>query len=145
MIDDPGIRPDKAASVAARPESLAADVPVPDSPPLTPRWRIPGPILGLLVILALFVLLLYRNGELSNFLSLRNLQGLMHECRIPAVVALGMLLIIITGGIDLSVQARWRRHGHGGDDADLSPSGSAPGLAGRGQPGGSCLRLGRRR
>jgi ribose transport system permease protein len=57
----------------------------------------------LLIILGLFTVLLAHNRELGNFLSLRNLQGLMHECRVPAVVALGMLLIIITGGIDLSV------------------------------------------
>src|SRR2546421_72581 len=88
------VRPDKTAAVTATPE-LDAPRPLP--------WRVPGPILGLIVLLALFALLLQRRGELTTFLSLRNLQGLMHECRIPAVVALGMLLIIITGGIDLSV------------------------------------------
>jgi ribose transport system permease protein len=65
--------------------------------------RVPGPVLGLLVIVAVFVPLLSRNDQLGNFLSVRNFQGLMHECRVPAIVALGMLLVIVTGGIDLSV------------------------------------------
>ena len=69
----------------------------------TAPWRIPGPIIGLLAMLLLFTLLMNSRGELTNFLSWRNLQGLMHYFSIPAVVALGMLLIIITGGIDLSV------------------------------------------
>jgi ribose transport system permease protein len=62
-----------------------------------------GPMLGLLAILGLFVLLLARKGELSNFLSLGNIQVLLHQSAIPGVVALGMLLIIVSGGIDLSV------------------------------------------
>ncbi len=62
-----------------------------------------GPLLGLLAILALFTLLIGLKGELHQFLSLRNLQVLVHEGTIPAVVALGALLVIISGGIDLSV------------------------------------------
>jgi len=62
-----------------------------------------GPLLGLLGILALFTLLIGIKGELNQFLSLRNLQVLVHEATIPAVVALGALLVIISGGIDLSV------------------------------------------
>src|SRR5438552_1786962 len=62
-----------------------------------------GPLLGLLVILALFTLLIGLKGELRQFLSLQNLQVLVHEATIPGVVALGALLVIISGGIDLSV------------------------------------------
>jgi ribose transport system permease protein len=62
-----------------------------------------GPVLGLLGVLALFVLLLAWRGQLGHFASLRNLQVLAHKSSVPAVVALGMLLVMITGGIDLSV------------------------------------------
>src|SRR5262249_35918592 len=62
-----------------------------------------GPVLGLLIVFGLFVILIGLKGELARFLSLRNLQVLVHEGTIPAVVALGMLLVIISGGIDLSV------------------------------------------
>ena len=54
-------------------------------------------------VLGLFVLLIGLKGELHQFLSLANVQVLVHEATIPAVVALGMLLVIVSGGIDLSV------------------------------------------
>ena len=66
-----------------------------------------GPVIGLAVVLGLFIVLIgtKRDGrvDLANFLSLRNAQIVAHEATIPAVVALGMLLVIISGGIDLSV------------------------------------------
>jgi ribose transport system permease protein len=83
-----------------------AGPPSPELPPLIGRRRafpIPGPILGLLVILLVFGVILRFNGQLYNFLSPRNIQGLLHECRVQTLVALGMLFIMITGGIDLSV------------------------------------------
>src|SRR5262249_36586689 len=85
-----------------------AEVPTSDEPrsflrTLTGRVRLSGPMLGLLVILGLFVLTLYVNDQLRYFLSWPNIQNLMHRSAIPATVALGMLLIMISGGIDLSV------------------------------------------
>ena len=62
-----------------------------------------GPLIGLVAVLALFIVLIGIKGGLANFLSVRNLQVLVHEATIPGVVALGMLLVIISGGIDLSV------------------------------------------
>src|SRR5260370_8398364 len=65
-----------------------------------------GPVIGLLAILTLFVVLIGIKGEpgdLWQFLSVRNLQVLVQEATIPAVVALGMLMVIVSGGIDLSV------------------------------------------
>ncbi|HVL11349.1 MAG TPA: ABC transporter permease, partial [Gemmata sp.] len=44
-------------------------------------------------------------GGLGTFLSVGNLEVLLHEGTVPAVVALGMLLVLISGGIDLSVGA----------------------------------------
>src|SRR5262249_46493378 len=41
-------------------------------------------------------------GDLGRFISLRNLQVLLHGDTLTAVAALGMLLVIVSGGIDLS-------------------------------------------
>ena len=62
-----------------------------------------GPVLGLLAILVFFALLLHGKGQLRTFLSLRNIQVLLHSSSVAGVIALGMLVIIIGGGIDLSV------------------------------------------
>ena len=64
-----------------------------------------GPVLGLIGVLTLFVLLIGIKGELGAFLSVGNARVLVHEGTIPAVIALGMLLVVISGGIDLSVGA----------------------------------------
>lgn len=62
-----------------------------------------GPALGLLIVLGVFVVILGWKGELGRFLDVPNLQVLVHKSTAPAIVALGMLLIIVSGGIDLSV------------------------------------------
>jgi ribose transport system permease protein len=64
-----------------------------------------GPVLGLGAVLLLFVVLIgaHSREDLGHFLSLRNLQIIAQEATIPAVVALGMLIVIVSGGIDLSV------------------------------------------
>jgi ribose transport system permease protein len=67
--------------------------------------QLSGPILGLAGVLIFFIILIGINGELASFLSIGNARVLIHEGTIPAVIALGMLLVIITGGIDLSVGA----------------------------------------
>ncbi len=61
------------------------------------------PLLGLAIVLALFAGLLAPRGELATFLSLGNFQLLLHTNSVAAVLALGMLLVIVSGGIDLSV------------------------------------------
>jgi ribose transport system permease protein len=58
---------------------------------------------GLLLILGVFAGLLAAKGELGGFLHPGNLRQLLHQGTVTAVVALGMLLIVISGGIDLSV------------------------------------------
>jgi ribose transport system permease protein len=65
--------------------------------------RVNGPVLGLFIVLGIFFLLIGLKGELGTFFSLANLQVLVHDNTIPAVVALGSLIIMISGGIDLSV------------------------------------------
>jgi ribose transport system permease protein len=70
------------------------------------RFPLPsGPVLGLIGVLVLLLILVGAKGELANFLKVGNLSVLVHEGTIPAVLALGMLLVIISGGIDLSVGA----------------------------------------
>jgi ribose transport system permease protein len=65
-----------------------------------------GPVIGLIAILVLFIILVAWNGEpgdLSRFLGFKNLQVLLKSITVIGVVSLGALLIIICGGIDLSV------------------------------------------
>src|SRR5947209_6147939 len=81
-----------------------SEKPSPSSTSTTPTARIlTGPVIGLLVVLGLFIILIGIKGELKQFLSLDNVQVIAQEGTIPAVVALGALLVIISGGIDLSV------------------------------------------
>ena len=73
------------------------------SPSLWTRFRAGGPIFGLLGLLGLFALLLALRGQFWNFFSGSNMQVLLHQNSIPAVAALGMLLVVVSGGIDLSI------------------------------------------
>ncbi|AYD03168.1 ABC transporter permease [Neorhizobium sp. NCHU2750] len=56
-----------------------------------------GTLIGLIVIMAVFAALV------PGFLSERNLINILQQSSINACVALGMTLVIISGGIDLSV------------------------------------------
>jgi ribose transport system permease protein len=76
--------------------------------PVPSKLRFPalsGPVLGLIIVLSLFIILIGSKSsqDLAAFRSLRNIQVLVQEATVPAVVALGALLIIVSGGIDLSV------------------------------------------
>jgi len=65
-----------------------------------------GPVIGLIAILTFFIILIAWNGEpgdLSRFLGFKNLQVLLKGITVTGVISLGALLIIICGGIDLSV------------------------------------------
>src|SRR4051812_37831752 len=76
----------------------------PGGPPIIPRRLFPSrPVLGLLGLLLLFVVLLYLRGQLQAFFTPSNIQVLLHKNSITAVIALGALLVIVSGGIDLSV------------------------------------------
>jgi ribose/xylose/arabinose/galactoside ABC-type transport system permease subunit len=57
-----------------------------------------GPLIGLILIFALFAI-----GGPSSFSSLNNLETIARQTAIVGTAALGMTLIIISGGIDLSV------------------------------------------
>lgn len=78
-----------------------SDLPAPPPPLSIPT----GPWVGFVAVLLLFTALIGIKGGLETFLSVANLRVLLHEGTVPAVVALGMLLVLISGGIDLSVGA----------------------------------------
>ena len=59
-----------------------------------------GPILGLVLVIITFSLLM---GTPERFLSVNNLRVVLSQTVIVAIGAIGMTLIIISGGIDLSV------------------------------------------
>ena len=62
-----------------------------------------GPYLGLGLVVALFAGLTWERGRLHTFLSLDNLRLITLHAAVIATVALGMTVIMISGGIDLSV------------------------------------------
>ena len=62
-----------------------------------------GPTLGLLFVIGVFVVLLAWRGKLLNFIQRDNFLLVLDQAAIPASVALGMLFIVVSGGIDLSV------------------------------------------
>jgi ribose transport system permease protein len=80
-------------------------VEAPLAPAARPLAVPPGPWIGFAAVLVLFTALIGTQGELGTFLSTGNLKTLLHEGTVYAVVALGMLLVLISGGIDLSVGA----------------------------------------
>lgn len=59
-----------------------------------------GPLLGLLLVIAIFAILI---GSPEKYLSLKNLRTVLSQTVIVAVGAIGMTIVIISGGIDLSV------------------------------------------
>src|SRR5215216_1580184 len=59
-----------------------------------------GPVLGLLLVIGIFSLLM---DTPARFLSPNNLRIVLSQTVIVAIGAIGMTLIIISGGIDLSV------------------------------------------
>src|SRR5262249_4845348 len=110
MDEKPGEEAIQAAPPDRRPPG---GVTLPEPPPplhrslfgaLLPNRLAPlsGPLLGLAAVLALFLALFGARGELHRFLSPGNLQVLVHGHTPIAVAALGALLVIVSGGIDLS-------------------------------------------
>jgi ribose/xylose/arabinose/galactoside ABC-type transport system permease subunit len=68
-----------------------------------PTRRVPAQAIAWLTLALAMALLLAWRGQFAAFLSGPNLRVLLHANSSLAVVALGMLLIILSGGIDLSV------------------------------------------
>jgi ribose transport system permease protein len=59
-----------------------------------------GPLLGLILVIVVFAVLI---GDPERYLSLKNLRTVLAQTVIVAIGAIGMTIIIISGGIDLSV------------------------------------------
>src|SRR5213595_3950205 len=59
-----------------------------------------APFLGLVLVILVFAILI---GEPAKYLSLKNLRTVLAQTVIVAIGAIGMTMIIISGGIDLSV------------------------------------------
>src|SRR5256884_1436263 len=59
-----------------------------------------GPLLGLILVIAVFAVLI---GNPERYLSLKNLRTVLAQTVIVGIGAIGMTMIIISGGIDLSV------------------------------------------
>lgn len=59
-----------------------------------------APFLGLILVIFVFAILI---GEPEKYLSLKNLRTVLAQTVIVAIGAIGMTVIIISGGIDLSV------------------------------------------
>lgn len=78
----------------------------PSHPARVLRWtRVAAPFFALALVTGLFALgLLWRDPEgLRAFLSLENARMVLTQTVVVAIAALGMTLIIVSGGIDLSV------------------------------------------
>src|SRR5437868_15229274 len=58
-----------------------------------------GPLLGLVLVIAVFAILI---GNPERYLSLKNLRTVLAQTVIVGIGAIGMTMIIISGGIDLS-------------------------------------------
>src|SRR5687768_5663445 len=88
-------------------------VPAPISAPMLHANRRPrrvlaalsllGPYLGLLLVIGLFTCFTWRRGEFDRFFSTGNAKVVAVHAAITATVALGMTIVMISGGIDLSV------------------------------------------
>src|SRR5712691_5657756 len=59
-----------------------------------------GPLLGLVLVIATFAILM---GDPARYLSPKNLRTVLAQTVIVAIGAIGMTMIIVSGGIDLSV------------------------------------------
>src|SRR6058998_228249 len=59
-----------------------------------------GPLLGLVLVIAVFAILI---GHPERYLSLKNLRTVLAQTVIVGIGAIGMTMIIVSGGIDLSV------------------------------------------
>src|SRR5207245_7807925 len=59
-----------------------------------------GPLLGLILVIAVFAILI---GNPERYLSPKNLRTVLAQTVIVGIGAVGMTMIIISGGIDLSV------------------------------------------
>jgi ribose transport system permease protein len=86
--------------------TTAQGLPVPDQAPSAPRWnraRIEELLIRNSMVLVLLLVIAYFSYESARFATLPNLRTILIAAAPFALVALGQTLVILTGGIDLSV------------------------------------------
>lgn len=79
---------------------MVADVKIPTTAVLNHWLNRLGPVLGLVLVIAIFSILMQTPGR---YLSPNNLRVILSQTVIVAIGAIGMTMIIISGGIDLAV------------------------------------------
>jgi len=86
--------------------SPKAELPPPDGPPKAARWdrkRIEELLIRNSMVLVLLLVMCYFSYESARFATTANLRTILIAAAPFALVALGQTLVILTGGIDLSV------------------------------------------
>src|SRR5262247_300520 len=95
---------------AARPPATSDLIAVPAEPEVTPqtrigRFKIPTDLLRaytmVFALIAIWIYFHYSTGQI--FLEPRNFSNLMRQTSVTGVLAVGMLMVIVAGQIDLSV------------------------------------------
>jgi fructose transport system permease protein len=76
-------------------------------------FEILGPLITLLLLVAATAICQKFSTGSVTFLSPENFRNILQEWSFVGIIALGMTLVIISGGIDLSV-GWWRWRGHVG-------------------------------
>lgn len=86
---------------AEQPVQRVVATPSPSSPNDLRRWLVRlAPVLGLVIVIVAFALV---NPAPEQYLSVRNLRIVLAQTVIVALASIGMTMIIISAGIDLSV------------------------------------------
>src|SRR6185503_4997376 len=102
--------PDKTDAPIDRPPATADVIPDPETAAITRQttiagWKIPTDVLRaytmVFALVAIWIYFHYSTGQI--FLEARNFSNLMRQTAVTGVLAVGMLMVIITGQIDLSV------------------------------------------
>jgi ribose/xylose/arabinose/galactoside ABC-type transport system permease subunit len=84
-------------------ETAAPQAPAPRAGSPVEWLALAGPYLSLLLVVGVFAYLTWERGRLASFLSLSNLRLIVVHASVIGAVAVGMTLIMVSGGIDLSV------------------------------------------
>jgi ribose transport system permease protein len=72
------------------------------------RWFSKEWLLEQKSLIALLVLIAVVSSMSPNFFTLNNLFNILQQTSVNAIMAVGMTLVILTSGIDLSVDRYWR-------------------------------------
>ena len=88
-----------------KPDAIQTE-PAPRTELPPPGFRLPaetGSALGLVGVIALFLIVLSMQGHVGSFISADNIQLIFNQNAIRMTAAVGTLFVIVSGGIDLSI------------------------------------------